>query len=100
VDLPEGAGKIRGLIGAYDFSGVITECGNLFIFGTLPCSLVSQMGNSIRKIPEFKVHVPGRKEELWKTVFQWWFLGSAEKNSGFSNLPVEVVYHIVTLFHK
>jgi alpha-tubulin suppressor-like RCC1 family protein len=101
IELPEGSGKISGIIAAYDFSGVVTEDGDLYILGNLPSSLKTETVArcTIQKILEFKVRVPGSHEQ-WMKIFRWWFLGSGEKNCILSNLPVEVLFHVVTLFFE
>jgi hypothetical protein len=44
------------------------------------------------------VHVPEpESEERWKKVFQWLFLGKLEKGSGFFLLPVEIIFHAISV---
>jgi alpha-tubulin suppressor-like RCC1 family protein len=95
--LPETAGKVCGLVAGYAHAGFVSEHGEVYILGTLPCTL--QKGTTgLRKIMNLKVHVPVSWAALWSEIFAWWFLGRMEENSEFHSLPLEVIYHLVMLY--
>jgi alpha-tubulin suppressor-like RCC1 family protein len=103
----EGAGaekngkEIVGIGCAWSFSWVTTKDHSLYIFGDLGFGFqdvtYSRESGKIQKAP-FKVKLPVYiKEERWREIFRWMFLGGIDKDSFFRELPVEVTYHLVGL---
>jgi alpha-tubulin suppressor-like RCC1 family protein len=82
---------------------VVTKEGDLYIWGEGGAGRLGlgTIGSVYRPelVPEFKCSIPFKSfvPRNWETVFQWLFLGKRDEPSPFFGLPVEVVYHFVTL---
>jgi hypothetical protein len=88
-------------LGAPGTSWVITRDQSLYIFGEqnfgFPKLKYSEESGPIQKAP-WKVKLPrSLKEEGWRKIFSWVFLGVGSKALVFSVIPVEVVFHMVRL---
>jgi hypothetical protein len=81
-----GAGKISGFGCGDSFSYLIADTGDIFHWGTISSE------------PPSRCQIPGPFQDLrWVFYFRWLFLGRSDENSEFFSLPVEVLYHIVSL---
>jgi hypothetical protein len=101
-----GRKKIVGIGCAWAVSWVITEDRSLYIFGRMASHLLSENyflesgteNGPVCRAP-YKVRLPRslRKEQAWRAVFGWMFLGGKSEGSVLQNLPEEVIYHLVGL---
>jgi alpha-tubulin suppressor-like RCC1 family protein len=74
----------------YESTWVIDEDGNFYIWGgDHPREPTLKTG--------VKLFVPRSKEEEWKKIFRWWFLGRQDQDCVFSILPVEILFHAVLI---
>jgi alpha-tubulin suppressor-like RCC1 family protein len=100
--LPWPAGKnIRGIGCNHSYSYVIMGDGSLYAWGSNDEGQLGMGDQSARQTPtlleNFKWLVPDLEtEEIWKLA-RWMFLGRRERPSAISCLPVEVLYHFVTV---
>jgi alpha-tubulin suppressor-like RCC1 family protein len=84
-------------------SMILTENGNLYTWGKTILS-----GHRTEEevtcfsepslVPGIKFKLPPKVfEKKWKKIFIWMFLGKSDPNSDFSCLPVEVIFHSLTV---
>jgi hypothetical protein len=94
--------KIVGIGCAWESSWVIMKDGSIYIFGQrydfeFQQVKYSEESGPIQKAP-WKVKLPRNlKEEGWRKIFSWEFLGAGNAGSAFSVLLVEDVFHMVGL---
>jgi alpha-tubulin suppressor-like RCC1 family protein len=92
--------KVMGIGCSWRASWLITKDQSVYIFCDQDFGFqrVKYAENSgpIQKAP-WKVILPSLKEEVWRQILSWVFLGAGNAGSFFSQLPVEVVFHMVGL---
>jgi hypothetical protein len=98
----EGSQKIVGFGALCEHSFALMDDGRMFCWGNRKDGrLGTGAGASCPTptlLPEFKFRVPESfVREFWEPVLRWLFLGRTERESEFSELPVEVTYHMVAV---
>jgi alpha-tubulin suppressor-like RCC1 family protein len=88
--------KVVGIITGVEFSAAITGDGDLYYWGCLDD--VFPTTTTPKKFEDFKVRIPCDRD--WQNIFQWLFLGMRDKDSPFSHMPVEVLFHFVLATYK
>jgi hypothetical protein len=83
----------------WGFSYLVDKDGAVHIVGAV---YRYPLGQGICVMPELRVSGPIPEnfiflERKWKFVYRWLFLGSVVRDSVFSLVPVEVVYHAAAL---
>jgi alpha-tubulin suppressor-like RCC1 family protein len=87
------------------FAYAITDDGSLYGWGEsskLGMGLNTNVDSSMPREHRLKCAIPTEitKENEWRFIFRWLFLGGREYGSVFSVLPVEVLYNLVTRLHS
>jgi alpha-tubulin suppressor-like RCC1 family protein len=95
-------GKIVGIGCLCDTTYVITQGGNLWIWGRGEYG-INGMDDFLDKskpylFPHFKVMEPKDPRGFWRQVGVWLWQGRFAEDSELANLPVEIVYNFVHLF--
>jgi hypothetical protein len=86
--------------GAY-FSWAIADSGNIFLWGDGNGMIIEEDGREVPTKKDFRVVLPHALiQAQWGTIFRWIFLGVSDFGSGFRNLPVEVTFHMVSVWRK
>jgi alpha-tubulin suppressor-like RCC1 family protein len=87
--------KIIGIGCGNYTSWAITGIGELYVWGE-KCGIEGADNLYVPTKHNFLVKKPRpRTEQLWREIFGWWFLGREDRDSAFSVLPIEVVFHLV-----
>jgi alpha-tubulin suppressor-like RCC1 family protein len=99
---PDPKKKVVGVAVGFSHSFVILEDGTLLTCGSGAEGALG-FGNKMdvstwTELPGIKVRIPRDIEEEWREVFSWMFLGRSDEDSLLHVLPVEVLYHSVSLF--
>jgi alpha-tubulin suppressor-like RCC1 family protein len=97
-----GRGEVVGIGCCCDHSFVVTNTGDLWLWGR---GIFGTLGNGERtdrsvprKLEGLKVKLPRpRSGKWWGEVGLWLFLGREDRGSRFSGMPLEIVFHFVNL---
>jgi alpha-tubulin suppressor-like RCC1 family protein len=90
---------IAGIGAGWNHSWAITTSGNLYLWG---CNYHLQLGQPSgchnRRVPTL---FPAKKFKVpwgeWELALRWVFLAKSDRNSIFSGVPIEVIYHFVLI---
>jgi alpha-tubulin suppressor-like RCC1 family protein len=94
LDFPKPEHLVCIVAGCYH-SAAVTKDGRVYTWG-MQSTLGRTKSENKSEIPGFRVAVPNSKEQKWRTA-RWLFLGRSEGTSNFSRLPVEVVFHLISV---
>jgi alpha-tubulin suppressor-like RCC1 family protein len=95
VDLTGVEGKLCGIIAGDNFSTLITDSGEFYIFG-----LNLHLEGDPVKYSEFKVKVPQTSSKILWQRLKFLFLGNGDENSTFFVFPKEVIFHFVQVMQN
>jgi alpha-tubulin suppressor-like RCC1 family protein len=100
---PEPETRIACFGGAVDHCFLVTEEGDLYMWGSGERGRLGMGQEVSEKVPtllqQWKWELP--KNYIWakwKFVFQWLFLGRLDHDSPFRDLHVEIIFHFVTIY--
>jgi alpha-tubulin suppressor-like RCC1 family protein len=82
---------------------VLREDGVLFVWGLSSggqLGVEGMVGNIPTAMPNLKFCIPPLwTEEAWRQIFSWLFLGIQDRSSDFSQIPVEVIFALVSFVY-
>jgi hypothetical protein len=101
--------EIEGIGGADDFSWVVTQKGNLYMWGSwfrlgMPEEKEKRKPAKCCYVPTkhpIKVKRPRASiQEQWEEMAFWLFLGRTDPGSPFGQFPVEIIFAFVSVWNR